>query len=58
MVYVREGIPNKLLKCHTQNNIIENICIELNLKSRKWFLCAIPIEKTLNIVAFIECDIR
>ena len=41
MVYVREGIPNKMLKGQTQSNIIENICLELNLKSRKWFLCAI-----------------
>ena len=41
VVYVREGIPNKLLEGQTQSNIIENICLELNLKSRKWFLCAI-----------------
>ena len=34
MVYVREGIPNKLLKGQTQSNII-NICLELNLKGRK-----------------------
>ena len=39
LVYIRNDIPSKLLSTHKFSNIIESLCIEINLKNKKWFLC-------------------
>ena len=36
--YVREDIPCKILNEYTSEKPIENIFVEINLRSRKWFL--------------------
>ena len=36
-LYVRDDIPSKFLKVKSDCNI-ESICVEVNLKKRKWFI--------------------
>ena len=38
MLFVREEIPSKLLTACKQNSSVENIFIEINLRSKKWLL--------------------
>ena len=37
LLYVREDTPSKFLKVKSDRNI-ESICIEVNLRKRKWFI--------------------
>ena len=37
LVYIGDNIPAKLLQINTE---IENICFHINLRNRKWFICA------------------
>ena len=37
LLYVREDIPSKFLKVKSDCNI-ESICVEVNLRKRKWFI--------------------
>ena len=38
LIYIREGIPNKLLSKHTFSNDIEGIFVEINMRKIKWLL--------------------
>ena len=38
MLFVREEIPSKLLTQYKPNSSVENIFIEINLRSKKWLL--------------------
>ena len=38
MLFVRDEIPSKLLTASKQNSSVENIFIEINLRSKKWLL--------------------
>ena len=38
MLFVREEIPSKLLSQYKSNSSVENIFIEINLRSKKWLL--------------------
>ena len=38
LLYVHEGIPCKILSEYTPENSIENVFVEINLRSRKWLL--------------------
>ena len=38
MLFVRDEIPSKLLTACKQNSSVENIFIEINLRSKKWLL--------------------
>ena len=35
LLYIREGIPSKLLNSYTENSEIENMFIEINTRSKK-----------------------
>ena len=37
LLYVRKDIPSKFLKVKSDCNI-ESICVEVNLRKRKWFI--------------------
>ena len=39
LIYVREGIPNRLLNLHTFPSDIEGLFVEINLRKTKWLLC-------------------
>ena len=38
MLFDRQEVPSKLLSAYKPNSSAENIFIEINLRSRKWFL--------------------
>ena len=38
MLFIRAGIPSKLLKADTSISGIENLLIEINLRSKKWLI--------------------
>ena len=38
LLYIREGIPSKLLNSYTANSEIENMFIEINTRSKKWLV--------------------
>ena len=38
LIYIREGIPNKILSKHTFSNDIEGIFVEINMRKMKWLL--------------------
>ena len=38
MLFVREDIPSKILSEYKPNSSVENIFIEINLRSKKWLL--------------------
>ena len=46
LLYVREDIPCKILKEYTPEKPIENLFLEINLRSRKWFLSCSYNRKT------------
>ena len=48
MLYVREDIPSKLLP-NNQDSEIENIFLEINLRSKKWLICGTYNPKTSHI---------
>ena len=50
MLFVREEIPSKLLSEYKPNSSVENIFIEINLRSKKWLLscCYNPNLTLLN----------
>ena len=48
MLYVREDIPSKLLP-NNQDSEIENIFVEINLRSKKWLICGTYNPKTSHI---------
>ncbi len=39
MVYIKNDIPSKLLSSHNPSGVIQSLCIEINLKNKKWLLC-------------------
>ena len=39
MLYVREDIPSKPLSNNDIDSEIENIFLEINLRSKKWLIC-------------------
>ena len=40
MIYVRDGIPSKMLTKHSLPEDIETAFIEMNFRKCKWLLCA------------------
>ena len=48
MLYVREDIPSKLLP-NNQDSEIENVFVEINLRSKKWLICGTYNLKTSHI---------
>ena len=38
MLFVRKEIPSKILSEYKPNSSVENVLIEVNLRSKKWFL--------------------
>ena len=38
MLFIREGIPSKLLNADTSISGIENRLVEINLRSKKWLI--------------------
>ena len=55
LLYVREDIPCKISKEYTPEKPIENLFVEINLRSRKWLLsCSYNREKNL-IVDHLHC---
>ena len=52
MLYIREDIPSKLLSNNDQDSEIENIFVEINLRSKKWLICAriTPKQAILKII--------
>ena len=55
LLYVREGIPCKILKEYSPKKRIENIFIEINLRSRKWFLSCSYNPNTHLIADRLHC---
>ena len=53
LLYVREGIPCKILKEYTPEK--ENLFVEINLRSRKWFLSCSCKPKTNLIADHLHC---
>ena len=49
MLYVRQDIPSKLLSNNDQDSEIENIFVEINLRSKKWLICGTYNPKTSYI---------
>ena len=39
LIYIREGIPTRLLNVHNFPNDIEGLFVEINLRKTKWLLC-------------------
>ena len=38
MFFIRQGIPSKLLNTDTSISGIENLLVEINLRSKKWLI--------------------
>ena len=55
LVYVREDIPCKILKEYTREKPIENLFIEINLRSRKLLLSCSYNPKTNLIADHLHC---
>ena len=55
LLYVREDIPCKILKEYTPEKPIENLFVEINLRSRKWLLSCSYNPKTNLIVDHLRC---
>ena len=49
MLYVREDIPSKPLSNNDIDSEIENIFVEINLRSKKWLICGTYNPKTSYI---------
>ena len=56
--YVREDLPCKILKEYTPEKPIENIFVEINLRSRKWLLSCSYNPKTNFIADYLHCTSR
>ena len=54
MLYVREDIPSKLLSNNDQDSEIENIFVEINLRSKKWLICGTYNPKTSHIKNYLQ----
>ena len=55
MRYVREDIPPKTLNGYTSAKPIENVFIQSNLRSRKWFLSCSYNPNTNSIADHLHC---
>ena len=55
LLYVREGIPCKILKECTPEKPIENLFVEINLRSRKWLISCSYNQKTNLIADHLHC---
>ena len=55
LLYVREDIPSKILKEYAPEKPIENIFVEINLRSRKWLLSCSYSPKTNLIADHLHC---
>ena len=55
LLYVREDIPCKILKEYTPEKPIENLFVEINLRSRKWLLSCSYNPKTNLIADHLHC---
>ena len=55
LLYVREDIPCKILKEYTPEKPIENLFVEINLRSRKWLLSCSYSPKTNLIADHLHC---
>ena len=55
LLYVREDIPCKILKEYTPEKPIENLFVEINLRSRKWLLSCSYNPKTNLIADYLHC---
>ena len=57
LLYVREDIPCKILKEHTPEKPIENLFVEINLRSRKWLLSSCSCNPKTNLIAdHLHCN--
>ena len=45
LLYVREDIPCKILREYTPEKPIENLFVEINIRSRKWLLSCSSVQK-------------
>ena len=54
MLYVREDIPSKLLSNNDQDSKIENIFVEINIRSKKWLICGTYNPKTSHIKNYFQ----
>ena len=54
MLYVREDTPSKLLSNNDQDSEIENIFVEINLRSKKWLICGTYNPKTSHIKNYLQ----
>ena len=55
LLYVREDIPCKTLKEYTPEKPIENLFVEINLRSRKWLLSCSYNRKANLIADHLHC---
>ena len=55
LIYVREGIPTRMLNVYTFPFDIQGVCIELNFRKAKWLLCGIYHPPSQNDKYFFEC---
>ena len=55
LLYVREDTPCKILKEYTPEKPIENLFVEINLRSRKWLLSCSHNPKTNLIADHLHC---
>ena len=54
LLYVREDIPSKFLKVKSDCNI-ESICVEVNLRKRKWFINGSYNPNKIFLSNHLEC---
>ena len=54
MLYIREDIPSKQLSNNDKDSEIENIFVEINLRSKKWLICGTYNPKTSLIKKHLE----
>ena len=53
MLYVRQDIPSKLLSNSDQDSEIENVFVEINLRSKKWLISGTHNPKTSHIKNYL-----
>ena len=54
MLYARQDIPSKILPNNDQDSEIENIFVEINLRSKKWLICGTYNPKTSHIKNYLQ----
>ena len=54
MLYVRQDIASKLLSNNDQDSEIENIFVQINLRSKKWLICGTYNPKTSHIKNYLR----